>query len=118
MVGHKARRMLPKRVRSRQSTKTVRKPSQSVSDTGEVDTTYTTVERDVALFSPSHSIVETDFGEAERGSLVGMMLPGTDIDTDYRLNHGGNEYEVETVTGIPDDDNAIVEQIFLTQVDN
>lgn len=71
----------------------------------ETETTTTRTER-LWLFDPRKSVQEVAGGERVQGDLSALGKDGIQVEKGERLTHGGVEYEVDTVTGFPEDESA------------
>jgi len=60
---------------------------------------------DVWLFDPTETNIQASAGERVTGDLGGLAVADGNVDIQHgdRLTHGGVEYEVDTVVGVPDD---------------
>jgi hypothetical protein len=78
------------------------------------ETTETTSEftENVWVYNPRERTTQADAGERVLGDARGLMLAETDYDPDTddepvlkddRITHGGVDYEVLTVVGLPDE---------------
>lgn len=73
---------------------------------GQQEETTVNHTEDLWLFSPDEAVGEVAAGERINGDLMALGLDGIDIEKDDRITHGGVEYEVDTVIGRPQDNNA------------
>lgn len=93
-------------LRGRTAPKTVTRPTKS---TGSLDqTTETTASHteSLYLFRPQEAVADTMAGERITGDLGGLAIAdGTvDLSKDDRVTYGGVEYELDTIVGVPEDD--------------
>lgn len=70
---------------------------------------------DVWLFNPDEASVQSIAGERVTGDLGGLAVAdgSVDIQKGDRIVHGGVEYEVDTVVGVPDEEQTNYWQISL-----
>jgi len=96
-------------IRARTRSVTVTRQTES---TGSLDQQTTTSSSDhtesIWLFEPRESVAQELAGEQVSGGLGGLAVAdGTvDVQHDDRITHGGVTYEVDTVVGHPEDDDA------------
>lgn len=91
---------------ARTETVTITRPTESVGSMGEVSETTATHTEDLWLNAQQIGVIETPAGERETGAIFAVGLDGIDVQKDDRVTHGGVEYEVDSVVGIPDDNDA------------
>lgn len=97
---------ITKVMRGRLQATTISRPSETLGDLDQTETTTSTHQEDLWVFDPMKSVGETVAGERLTGDLAALGLDGIDVAKDDRITHGGVEYEVDTVTGYPSDADA------------
>lgn len=105
-----------KRVRARQSSRTVERPSGTNDGMGFDDGSSTNLTRTVALFKLDERRVQTDTGERTVGVLSGAKFPSVDVTYGDRVQYNNATYELDTVEGVPDEDNPVVERLEFERV--
>jgi len=95
-------------VTARTAPQTVSRVTESTGTLDEVTTTTTDHTEDLWVYEPRERIAEELTGERVQGSLAAIAVAdGTvDLEVNDRLTYGGIEYEVDTVVGHPEDDQA------------
>lgn len=95
-------------VRARASATTVSRPTRTKGTLDETTDTTADHTEQLWLFEPQEAVAQEAVGERVNGALGGLAVAdGTvDIDKDDRVTHGGVVYEVDTIVGHPEDDNA------------
>jgi len=95
-------------IRARTSLTTVRRVTTSTGSLDEQTTSETAHEESLWLFEPTERVSEELAGERIEGSLGALAVAdGTvDMQVDDRVTYGGAEYEIDTVVGHPDDNDA------------
>lgn len=91
---------------ARTSATTINRPTESLNDLGETETTTSDHTEDLWLFEPQEAATEIPAGEHVTGQLAALGLDGIDVQREDRITHGGAEYEVDTVIGQPEDNDA------------
>jgi hypothetical protein len=98
---------ITKVIRARTSATTVTRVTQSTGSLDEQTETTSDHQEDIWLFEPRESVAEEVAGERINGSLGGLAVADTlDVQHNDRITHGGVDYEVDTVVGHPEDDDA------------
>lgn len=95
-------------IASRATSNTITRVSESTGSLDETTETTTQHSETLWVFDPREVNVQSVAGERVTGDLTGLAVAdGTvDIQKDDRLTHGGVEYEVDTVVGVPDEENT------------
>ena len=95
-------------IRSRTRSITVDRPTKTTNEFDEQTETISEITQDIWLFQPRENVGQEFAGERISGSLGGLVVADdtADIGHNDRLTHGGVEYEVDTVVGHPEDDDA------------
>jgi hypothetical protein len=65
------------------------------------------------LHQPNEVNIDTEYGDRLGGDLQGLALPDADIDVHDRVTYLGEEYEVDRVFMIPNEDSPVVKQFSL-----
>jgi len=88
------------------------RPSTSTGTLDETTETTSEFTEQVWVYNPRERTTQADAGERVLGDARGLMLAETDYDPDTddepvqkddRITHGGVDYEVLTVVGLPDE---------------
>jgi len=98
---------ITKIIAARTSPKTIKRPTETVGSLGETQEQLQEDHiEDLWLFRPEENRVQSVAGERITGDLGGLTLSDgrTDVKKDDVILHGGVEYEVDTVEGLPDED--------------
>jgi hypothetical protein len=95
-------------VSARTSAVTVGRPVETTDSLDAVDTTVSDHTERLWLFAPDERSVDESVGERITGSLGALAVSdGTvDLQPNDRVTYGGVEYEIDTVVGHPEDDQA------------
>lgn len=98
---------ITKIISARASATSVKRPTEEVGSLGETKETTEEHVEDLWLFDPDENRVQAATGERLTGDLAGLTLADgrTNIEHGDVIVHGGVEYEVDTVVGMPDDEN-------------
>lgn len=102
---------------SRATATTVTRVTESKDSLDATSETTTEHMEDIWLFDPEESSVQGLAGERVTGDLGGLAVADgmVDIQNGDRVTHGGVEYEVDTVVGVPDDEETDYYQISLVR---
>lgn len=101
-------------VGARATTTTFTRPTVSTGTLDETTETTTEFTEQVWVYNPRERTTQADAGERILGDMRGLQVadtsydPATDdppIQKDDRITHGGIDYEVLTVVGLPDEQN-------------
>lgn len=116
--GYKA---LKRVVRMRSSTYDLTRPSVDsgggrFGESTETETTVASVS--MWLHEPNEIEQDTEYGDRLGGDLQGLAHPSADIQTDDRLTHGGDEYEVSRIMHLPDNERKVLKQFSLERRTN
>jgi len=116
----KAHQALRTVVRRRSSERTFRRPTQgSTGRFGDNDGSTTPVQGvDTWLFEPTEVNLDTEFGDRLQGDLQGLALPSADVEVQDRVSHGPDEYEVQQIYHLPDNDRKELKLIELQKRTN
>lgn len=95
-------------IRSRSRSVTVSRPTRETNALDEEVETLNEHVEDMWLFEPREQAASEIAGDRINGSLGGLVVAERQVDIQHgdRITHGGVEYEVDTVVGHPDDDQA------------
>jgi hypothetical protein len=96
-------------ISARTTAKTVKRPTKSTGSLGESsDDSTTDHTEDLWVFEPRESVSTNIVGERLEGALNALAIADGTVDIQHndRLVHGGVEYEVDTVVGQPNDNDA------------
>lgn len=95
-------------IRSRSRSVTVSRPSHETNELDDTVETLTDHIEQMWLFEPREQAASEIAGERINGSLGALVVAERAVDIRHgdRITHGGVEYEVDTVVGHPDDDEA------------
>lgn len=95
-------------ISARTRTVTVRRVTESTGSLDQKNTTEATHSEDIWLFEPRESVAQEITGERLTGGLGGLAIAdgSVDVQSDDRITHGGVDYEVDTIVGHPEDDDA------------
>ena len=85
---------------------------------GETRPDTQTVDVDALLFDPIDVQESVDFGERMAGDLNGLTQPSADVHVGDVYTHGGDEYEVNAVTGQPSSEDSAVLRFGLEKMTN
>lgn len=106
-------------VRMRSMTYTFERPTEAVGRFGESDSSSTTdVDAEAWLFSPDEINADTEYGDRLGGDLQGLSMPSADIEVHDTVTHGGEEYEVQRIIHLPDDETQTLKMFSLQRVTN
>lgn len=105
---HRALAGITRIISARARSVTVQRPEQSTGELDEVTETTTEHSEDIYLHDPGENIAEVAAGERTVGDLGGLAVSDDSVDIQHgdRITHGGVEYEVDTVVGLPVDDDS------------
>jgi len=101
-------RMMTRIIGSRTNTVTFERPTTTTNALDETVETTSEYTENVWLFQPEESVSDEITGERINGSLGGLVIEAdtVDIQSNDRITYGGVEYEVDTVVGYPQRDDA------------
>lgn len=87
---------------------TLVRPTTTQNELDETVETTTDHQESVWVFEPRENVATEITGEHLDGGLGGLVVSDGTVDIQHndRLTHGGVEYEVDTVVGHPNDDEA------------
>lgn len=107
-------------VRKRTTAYTITRPDEGATGRfGETDETTSTVSNvDMWLFQPTEVNADTEYGDRLEGDLQGLALPSADVQVHDRVPHGSDEYEVQRVMHLPDNDNKQLKMFSLERRTN
>ncbi|WP_226041174.1 hypothetical protein [Natrinema sp. DC36] len=99
-------------ISARATAKTFTSVSQTKNSLDQTDETTSEYSEDMWLFDPEERTTSEVAGERVRGDLGGLIIAEGDGSGNYeepverndRIVHGGVEYEVDTIVGVPDDE--------------
>lgn len=69
------------------------------------ETTTTVLDVSMWVYEPNEVNVDTEYGDRLGGDLQALSLPNADVEVHDRITHGADEYEVERIMHLPDNDN-------------
>lgn len=100
--------MVTRIIRQRTSATTFTRVTTTVNELDDTVESTSDHTEDAWLFAPDESTAMEITGYEVNGSLGGLVVAdgGEDIELDDRVVHGGVEYEVASVVGYPEDDEA------------
>jgi len=101
-------RMMTRIIGSRTNAVTFERPTTTTNALDETVETTSEYTENVWLFQPEESVSDEITGERINGSLGGLVIEAdtVDIQSNDRITYGGVEYEVDTVVGYPQRDDA------------
>lgn len=92
-------------IRARTRSVTLSRVSETKGSLDQVETTTSDHTEQIWLYEPRENVAEEIAGERLEGGLGGLVVADdtVDVQKDDRIQHGGVEYEVDTVVGHPED---------------
>lgn len=97
---------ITKIIGSRTSATTITRPTTTTDSLDQKTETTTTHTEDLWITEPSKVQTEVSTGERLDADLMALGIDGIDVQQDDRIDHGGVTYEVDTVIGVPEDNDA------------
>lgn len=104
----------------------IKRPTYERDERGASDETIATHEADIWLFDPSERSVQTVRGVRLTGTLSGLLVPEDHvrhladfdaIQSGDKLEHGGAEYEVTGINGLPSNNQLDVVEVNLVHAE-
>lgn len=107
-------------VRQRGTQYDLTRPTQSSGGRFGEHSESTTTISDVELwaFNPEEVNVDTEGGDRLGGDMQALSMPSANIAVHDRLTHGGDEYEVQRIMHLPDNDNKVLKMFALSRRTN
>lgn len=101
-------------VRTRSSLYDLTRTTSTVSDGGATrESTTTITDVQMWIMDPRETAVELAFGEPTEGDLTGFAVPSADVQVHDDVTVDGTDYEIDTVTHLPSNDNPEVKRLSL-----
>lgn len=105
-VGPKPTNMIRVIIRNNQEEYTAQRPTYSTGPMGQTQESEAPVTYDMWIHTPMVMNLQNEYGERLDGDLLALALPSADVQTNDVITHGTNDYEVQEVVQLPNDQNV------------